>query len=198
MTDAEPRFESPWFWRPQYGRILPVRDRVPVPVREAGNAVISNDGPWPFVMLGEAGAGKTCAALLMAAHVKTFVYFIRFRDWCDRLRWAKRGELQTSTGFKMTEPETWDEWRRAKLGVLDDIGAREVTDHALEAMLGVLDRREGLPLVCTSNLTLEELGNLFDDRVASRLSAGTIVYLEGDQRQRTGETKCQSSPQRQP
>jgi DNA replication protein DnaC len=136
-----------------------------------------------LVLLGEAGAGKTCAALLLAKFAKTLVFFSRYRDWCDRLRWAKRGELQSLSGFRLSEVEVWDEWRRAQFAVLDDIGARrEISDHAYEALIGALDRREGMPTVYTSNLSLEEFGRSYDDRVASRLSAGTLVYVEGDQR----------------
>ena len=66
----------------------------------------------------------------------------------------------------------------------DDLGARDrVSDHAYETLKKVLDSREGRPLIALSNARLSELARVYDDRIASRLSAGTLIALdEPDQR----------------
>lgn len=185
---AKPRFDSPWSWRTLFARKQPVKERVFEHVRETANSVwLGNpETPWPLVLLGEAGSGKTSACLLMlAAWGRGRSFCMTFDAWCDRIRFAKRGELASDSGFSIGEPAAWRDWETADFAVLDDIGTREkASDHVYETLKRSLDRREdGLPTVYTSNLKLDEIVCLFDDRVASRLSAGTIVYLEGDQRQ---------------
>jgi DNA replication protein DnaC len=187
MMDAKPRFDSPWGWRALFARKQPIKERVLEHVREAANSVWQGDpSGWPLVLLGEAGSGKTSACLLMlAAWGRGQSFYMTFDSWCDRIRFAKCGELASDSGFSIGEPAAWRDWEWADFAVLDDIGTREkASDHVYEVLKRSLDRREdGLPTVYTSNLKLDEIACLFDDRVASRLSAGTIVYLEGDQRQ---------------
>ena len=78
----------------------------------------------------------------------------------------------------------WAAVRSTALVVVDDLGARDrVSDHAYETLKKVLDSREGRPLIALSNARLSELARVYDDRIASRLSAGTLIALdEPDQR----------------
>lgn len=191
MTNARPRFDSPWAWRALFARKRPVKERVPEEIRVVANAVWrEEDGsPWPLVLLGEAGSGKTCAALMMLnlwGAGRTF--YMTFDAWCDRIRFAKCDQLASESGFSIGESAAWRDWETAEFAVLDDIGTREkATDHVYEVLKRSLDRREdGMPTVYTSNLKLQELSQLFDDRVASRLGAGTVVNVTGDQRQPSG------------
>ena len=70
------------------------------------------------------------------------------------------------------------------LCVIDEIGAREkVSDHQYETLKTAIDRRQGQPLVLISNVSPPELSRVFDDRIASRCGAGTVVEVIGpDQR----------------
>ena len=100
---------------------------------------------------------------------------------------AMLGQLQTSAGYLVSEPEVWREFCEAHFAVLDDIGCQQrVTDHPYHCLKTALDVREGGSLVCASNLTLAQIDKLFDDRITSRLSAGTVVHVTGDQRQMQG------------
>src|SRR5262249_12878111 len=77
----------------------------------------------------------------------------------------------------------WERIANAPLIVLDEIGSKErVSDHHYETVKGVLDKRHGRPLICISNLNLDEIKNVYDDRIASRLAAGTVFELLGEDR----------------
>jgi len=178
---------QPWAWRAMYAYEQPASERVPMQIRQASRSVWTGESRWPLVLIGEAGSGKSCAALLTLHWHEGNGWYLPFAAWCSRLALAKHGELQTSAGFPLSERETWQEYERATLTVLDDIGLREKpTDHQYDALKRALDVREHLPSIYISNLTIEDLAKLFDDRVASRLLAGTVAYVEDDQREPQG------------
>lgn len=146
-------------------------------------SVIDGHKPWPLVMVGCAGGGKTCAALCVVDKYGGLYYPVV--DWCERLRDAEFGDLRTSSGFRITRYEVWQEWSNANIVVLDEIGARmNVTDTHYEYVKRAIDKREGRPAIFISNLSLADLSTTYDDRIASRLSGGTVVELTGDRRQR--------------
>lgn len=186
-------------WRRMYEEIRPtteppetppnLRPGLPPILRDAMNAVTNGDSPWPLVMIGEAGAGKTCAALLMLyrwAELGAHVYYSLAAGYAERVRLAKLGELewQTITAHgKLSEANVVDEWGRPPLAVLEEVGTRDkASDFQCEVVQRCIDGRLGRPTVYTSNLKLEVLEQVYTDRIASRLSAGTIVYVKGDQR----------------
>ena len=73
----------------------------------------------------------------------------------------------------------------ANVVVLDEVGTRQtVSDFQYETFKRAIDEREGKPAVFIANVDLSAIGRLFDARIASRLSAGTIVQTEGDRRMR--------------
>ena len=76
-----------------------------------------------------------------------------------------------------------DRIERLPLLVLDDVGLREVAeDYHMETLFQTLERREGRPLVCTSNLNPEEIEMSYNVRIRSRLCTGTIYRLSGPDR----------------
>lgn len=69
--------------------------------------------------------------------------------------------------------------------VLDDPGAHRLGEWDLEHLLGVIDDRwnHKRPTVFTTNAP--KLGELFGERIASRIADGsTVVVLDGDDRRR--------------
>lgn len=141
---------------------------------------------WPLLICGETGAGKTCAALLYLRHWAGYAGYCLFstcRDFAQRVADAKCGRLQNRAGYPVHLHEIWREWSGAHLAVLDDIGSREhVSDSQYETLLDCLGQRERTPTIYTSNLNREELARVYDDRISSRLSAGTICHVKGDKR----------------
>ena len=139
--------------------------------------------PWPLLFHGEAGSGKTCAGLCVVDHYGG--WYQELPEWCVRLIEARLGESRNSAGYRVWTSELWSYWRGTNLCVLDEVGTREtVSDHHFETLKKCLDLRLGKPLIVISNHGLKALAHIYDDRIASRLSAGTIVEFEGDRRNR--------------
>lgn len=137
---------------------------------------------WPLVFLGDVGSGKSCAALAMLDGCGGWYYTLG--EWCQRLRDSQAGELFTGMGDALRPPELWEDLGKVNLLVLDELGMRSPTSAQLEWLGRTMDLRRGKPTVYISNLTLEQLGaaDMYTDRIASRLSVGTLVKFEGDRR----------------
>lgn len=73
--------------------------------------------------------------------------------------------LGTSRGFD-ADRETVDRMNRARLLIIDDLGAERSTDFALEKVYSIIDSRyqSGLPMILTTNLELSEMQNCSDIR----------------------------------
>ena len=173
----EPKVE----WLP---RVYRTASAVPAVVGKSFEELIRGKAPWPLFLYGPAGTGKTCAGLCLLDHAwgefwtaatlaQTVIEVMH-----GRLTWHHEGRTgnYTLTTF----------WRRlatAPLIVLDEIGCRDrVSDHHYECVQRLLDDRAGMPLIAISNLDREKLAGLYDDRISSRLSVGTVVHLTGDDR----------------
>jgi DNA replication protein DnaC len=160
-------------------------EKIPDGARDAMRRCALGAAPWPLVFLGEAGSGKTCAALVLldARQHQTAGYYRRVGELVDEVRRAKLGQLATSAGYPRTEYELWRDWTDASLCVLDELGARiEVSDHHYDTVMRALESRYGKPLVVISNMSLAQIEAIYDDRIASRLSAGSLVQFAGDRR----------------
>jgi DNA replication protein DnaC len=157
---------------------------IPEELRSKIRSLVSGESPWPLTILGPAGTGKTCAALCLLDHASGEYHAAG--DLCDLLIRAQDGRLSWTReghGSKIWPEDVWRTLERAALVVLDEIGTRErVSDFAYGVVKRVLDSREGRPLVCLSNLGMDRLAQVYDDRVASRLAAGTVVLLDGEDR----------------
>ncbi len=154
-------------------------DQVDAGVRRTIHDVCAGELPWPLVLLGETGAGKTCIGLLLADFRYHLYYTVG--DWCARINAAKMGQL-TNDVCRLFEPNVWDEWSGARLTVLDELGLRDPTSARFETVEKAIDTREGRPAVYISNLSLEVLQQVYDERISSRLSAGTVIEMSGDRR----------------
>lgn len=150
--------------------------------RSAIRAVVEGKAPWPLLLTGEAGSGKTCAALCM---IDAFGgWYLTVTQLTEMLIAAQQGRLQWSSGYARTVEEIWTAWERAHLTVLDELGGRKVSDFHYETVKRCLDLREGRPAVFISNLDIDHLigPELYDDRIASRLAGGSVIETTGDRR----------------
>lgn len=163
----------------------PDKDRVPEQiagdVRELIRSATAGNQPWPLLFAGDVGSGKTCAALCMIDRFGG--WYITLGDLLSMLIEAQNDRLTWSSGHKRTVRDIWAAWEQANLVILDEIGARnQVSDHHYENLKRAIDLREGGPAVFVSNLDLGGLASVYDDRIASRLAAGTEVRFVGDRR----------------
>lgn len=143
-------------------------------------------GKWPLLITGQAGVGKTCAALCLLDIAASMTQYFTVAGLCDTLIRAMKGELDTPV--RNCNPQTfWNWWARSSLCVVDEIGSRGiVSDHHYETLKAAIDSREGKPLVLISNLSLSSIGDTYDDRIASRIGAGTIISVGGPDRRMEG------------
>ncbi len=138
------------------------------------DSVCAGESTWPLTILGGVGVGKTCAALCLLDQCKGGRRYFTTMGLVSRLN----GYRRESAGS--LESVFWDEWRKAMLVVLDEIGAREqVSDSHYESVKLAIDYRNEEPAIYISNLTIAELTALYDDRIASRLQAGTVLDMFG-------------------
>ncbi len=166
-------------------RIYRTAGRVDPVVRAGLRACCRGEADWPVLLLGTVGGGKTCAALTLCDYTIGRVRFRTAVDLTERLIDAKCGRLIEWTfdygeDTRVTPRTMWNDWADADLCVIDDVGQREqVSDTAYEAMKTAIDRREAQPLVVTSNMDLGQIAGVYDDRIASRLAAGTVLVIDG-------------------
>ena len=133
--------------------------------------------PWPLVLIGQAGTGKTCAALCVLDRVGGT--YQELRDLADLVNRARTGELyyEGANGRRVYPQDVWDSWERSNVTVLDEIAIRTPTDAQYETIKRALDLREEKPSIVICNIALDQLFEAYDDRIVSRLSAGTIVNM---------------------
>jgi len=150
--------------------------------------LISAEAPWPLLLHGPAGTGKTCVGLCLLDWAGGEYWTAA--GWCALMIEAQQGRIYTGApgyGAMVLAEDLWRLAGRAALVVLDELGCRErVSDWHYEQVKGVLDARAGRPLVVISNLAPGKLATLYDDRIVSRLGCGTIVELGGKDRRVEG------------
>lgn len=154
----------------------------------------STDGvKWPLVVCGKPGTGKTCAGLCAADHVPgaewwawgefwRFVLDVNMGKRANDYKQGRRTEegwFEPSVRVRWTTAGLWKWFAGLPLVVFDDIGVADANSTQRETLTTALDRREGKPMILTSNLDIPGLGAGFDARVMDRLSAGTVVELFG-------------------
>jgi hypothetical protein len=143
--------------------------------------LVGGEAPWPLFLTGGVGVGKTCAAACLL-DLSGGLYFT-VPHLCFRMIQAQQGGLdwsQPGGGHRLSEAALWDWIKKVPLVVMDELGCRDrVSDHHYDTVKRVIDARECSPLIAVSNWDQDELARFYDDRVASRLAAGTSIELLG-------------------
>jgi DNA replication protein DnaC len=157
--------------------------KIPSALRSAIAEMVDGKKPWPLTLVGDVGTGKTCASLALSDHVYGSLYDT-FRGLCDIIRTAEAGRMDwysEGRGGKIQTHQVWKGYRQAPLTILDEIGSREkVSDFQYDCLYDMLEVREYRPLILISNLRLGDLAKTFDERITSRMIAGTVVEVNGD------------------
>lgn len=162
------------------------------PLRDTLRRLSKGELPWPLLLWGLPGRGKTCAAMSFLDHVKSIQPKWRGRYIHGRYFWtvAEYYQLVLDVKFGRKTDVGIDDFRRgvvdeAALVVLDEVDrAEEIKDGRVEETLDVLDRREGMPLILLSNSSPDVLGQIYGERLPSRLANGVIYEMKGVDRRK--------------
>ena len=106
-----------------------------------------------LLFYGGVGTGKTFAAACIANHLLN-----------QRIPFVKL--LESMQGFSEDDSALIARLNRAKLLIIDDLGAERSTDYALEKVYDIVDSRyrAKLPIILTTNLSMTELKESTDIR----------------------------------
>ncbi len=177
------------------------RDQVDPAARERVRQIIEHDGPWPLTILGAVGCGKTCLALCVAdwwgGHRAPDVFYWTASELGGMLADAKCGRLYYSRGAPRSERALLDDLGHYGLVVIDELGLRsEPSETEYDAVKRTLDVRQGRATITLANLSLAEIANAYDERIVSRLAAGTILEMRGPDRRLRGHEPARSAGER--
>ena len=174
--------------RPQPKGVPPIDNRrIPQWINDKVEAV-KESKEWPIYLCGNVGVGKTCVAADLYSRWPGSAKWMRFSQFCDRTAQLQRdGEAtfyEEDRCFEYTRESWWDSIGRTGLYVIDDVGVGMPGDiDRTEALWNLLEARTRKPVILTSNLHPDKLFEHYDQRVVSRIFAGTRLFLHGkDQR----------------
>ena len=92
-------------------------------------------------------------------------------------------ELRDRINNRVTEQSIIDRYLRVPLLLIDDLGVETTTNRSIETFYSIIDgrSRSNKQLIITSELTMEEIGEIYGDRLASRLCGmGEYIRIEGE------------------
>lgn len=142
-------------------------------------------------LTGEKGTGKTHLAAAIVRELVLDKTPRHRRSVVDDIGWISVPDLllEIRGAFRdhseRSEGDIIEQYSDYKLLVLDDLGAEKTTEWSLQTLYTIIDRRyrEERQTIITSNLSLDELADKLDDRIASRLSElCRVVVLTGPDR----------------
>jgi DNA replication protein DnaC len=142
---------------------------------------------------GVRGTGKTHLA---ASIVREYV--LGRRPYVSNVAWISVPDLllKIRATFRdrseQSESGIIEEYSDCRLLVLDDMGVEKTSEWSLQTLYTIIDRRyrEERQTIITSNLSLDELAERLDDRIASRLSElCRVVVLTGPDRRTQRKNK---------
>ena len=174
-----PATRAPWCCVPATTRLW---DGVADAVKATLLDLIVGRLEWPLLITGEVGSGKTCAGLCLFDYFGG--WFTSLGELHERVL-AIRDKRLFWTGVAscvVTLSEYWILWHDCNVCVLDELGVRSPTDAQYDTLMLAINGREEKPFVAISNLPPSELATVYDDRIASRLAAGTVLEMVGDKR----------------
>ena len=140
--------------------------------------LVNGQARWPLFLHGPCGSGKTSAALALCDIARSAVYSTADAA-CDKVMQAEPADIAAF----------WRQVAEKDLAVLDELGARQtVGDLHFSTVKKFCDLRETEAhrvAVYVSNVGPKTIASLYDDRIASRILAGTIFNLGGRDRRPT-------------
>lgn len=131
-------------------------------------------------LFGRTGTGKTHISLSIAKEVSAMGYTAAYGSLLNYLRIIEKEHFGRS---ETPDADTLQTLINADLLVIDDLGSEFRTSFYESVIYNIINSRInlGLPTIISSNLSVEELQNNYNDRVLSRLfSVYTMLMFVGE------------------
>lgn len=164
---------------PRNVRLLPELQRrwseIEKPLVEALRPIVTGAAPWPVLLTGAPGSGKTCAGLALCDIAET-AFYVTVEELCDAV-----------IGKGRIEPEVfWQKIEEKDLVVLDELGCRsnvgDLEYSAVKRLVDIRETRHNRCLIAISNVDPADLVKLYDRRIHSRLTCGLVYQMRGSDR----------------
>mgnify|MGYP001590214423 CR=1 FL=1 len=134
-----------------------------------------------LIINGSSGSGKTWTAIAAAKRLIERGASAKYISVPWMFAFI-RDQIGHDKNFQITEYV--NSLLRYDYLILDDLGAHRATDWAIETLYLILDQwesHEKKGLICTTNLSMDDVAKTFSDRIASRLAASCkLIKLDGD------------------
>lgn len=143
-------------------------------------------GSGVLLVVGPVGSGKTHLAMATVRALverRAAALVVEMLPFGRRLQSAFRDD---SSEDAILSPVIGHQWV-----IVDDLGSGITSDIIRRSLLALVDERQAhnRPLMITSNWDLQWIADRLDDRIASRLSAGIVVTLDGPDLRHTQQAK---------
>lgn len=147
---------------------------------------------WPIYLFGDQGRGKTSA---MASLYRKVINSSKWLDLQQFVRLVQRARTSDDGkvydfSFSNYGASESDLYRKfvvdPQVVFVDDVGIRSASESVFEIVYEIVNRRGRRPAIYTSNVDPQRLRAIYDDRVASRMLAGTIIEVTGADRRIAG------------
>ncbi|MDO4541931.1 MAG: ATP-binding protein [Bacillota bacterium] len=130
--------------------------------------VIKGTATEGMLFMGNVGCGKTYLAAAIANELVAHdigVKFVVVPDFLDELR------ATFSDNAGGDELALMEQVKKVPILILDDLGAHNYTEWSIKTLFSIINYRVNyeLPMVVTTNLSVEEIENLIGSRIYSRL-----------------------------
>lgn len=140
-----------------------------------------NENSPGLFLYGATGLGKTLLSSCIARELLGKGYSVAFDSIQNYLRDIENEQFNRSDG------NTLQTLINADIVILDDLGSEFITPFSLSALYNIINTRlnMGKPTIVSSNLSLDDLGKKYDDRIISRLTGMfyTLRFFGEDIRQ---------------
>lgn len=136
------------------------------------------------------GTGKTTSAIVLLNEYirRRFLYYVKkgeqvpetlglFWDVNDFQRTYNLASMASDQEELRTVKDDIERYSKVEMLVMDDVGVRGSTESFRSLVHSVVNYRitNNLPTVFTSNVLLEDLGTVFDDRLRDRISDQNVI-----------------------
>ena len=142
-----------------------------------------------YFITGPVGVGKTYTAKevlqgYQAEYLDEVADDVSARPAKELFGFYSCGQVALRSRISRVANELFDEMVSKRVVVLDDLGAFKSSDYTIDVIYLVIDERlnRKKTTIVTSNLSLEEVADRVDDRLASRLSSFKLIEMKGEDR----------------